>query len=258
MKWLRRTHKLKDPAPIASTRVQVSISSSDADVSASFENDPQEMLEALERDQEQLDRLDSEALYDLGVGWRNYTAWFLRGDKRREPLLLARKALELGFSRGRGELVTYIPRTPSTVGRQIDLVTIAAEVGRLLVEEAPVRDLPGAEPFLAFVSHECSDYHPALCAYAELAFKQKDYSRSAEIALDAHRRACVSKTWSNPSPPPAPYKVAAKAYRAEGNQARKAGDLQRARVAFANIEKLGEASENDTKILTRLEEAAET
>lgn len=189
--------------------------------------------------------------YWLGIAWRNFTGWHIRGDERKEYLEKAinyfSKALELS----KDILPTQLPLERRHNSEFLDQIDIAGELGDMLVSEAVIRDLDRAEKVLQFVYDNTSEYEPCLCFFAELYYKKGDYERSASIALNIHDRATKSPEWRS-DPPPAPLNIVGTSYRALGKQAKKDGKVDEAKKWFQKMKKLGVDSENDLKILEKL------
>ena len=100
------------------------------------------------------------------------------------------------------------------------------------------------------------NYEPSLCFYAEAFYKKGDYEAAARVAIDAHQRALSSENWKD-NPPPAPVTIAGKSYRAIGKQAKKSGDVEKAIGYFGKIIELGVATDNDKKVLEKLQKRIE-
>ncbi len=85
----------------------------------------QEMLSVITSVEERCDALsDSKLYYLLAIAYRNYCAWFIRGDQRKEYLEKCISLLEKSAS-----------SSPENVSAK-------SELGRLLIEEKVIRDLP--------------------------------------------------------------------------------------------------------------------
>lgn len=189
--------------------------------------------------------------YWLGIAWRNFTAWHIRGDERKEYLEKAvfyfNKALELS----RDILPTQLPLEKRHNSEYLDQIDIAGDLGNMLVNEALIRDLDRAEKVLQFVFDNTDEYEPCLCAYAELFYKRGDYQKCAEIGLNISDRTANSPEWKN-DPPPAPLGIVGSAYRALAKQAKKEGKTDESIRYFQRMKELKVASENDLKILEKL------
>jgi hypothetical protein len=213
---------------------------------ASFGLGPQptqpQMLETVQRIEEQYPASNSAELeYWLGITWRNYTAWFVRGDERKQYLEKAVVHLERAYALEKAN-------------RDSKWMTYACELGLLLIDEALVRDLERGISLLEPVFQSTQDYEPLLCSYAEALYKMGDYERAASVATELHKRAKNSNEWKR-NIPPAPMRIAAMAYRAEVKQLRKDDRDNEALSASNSLLTTGAASENDRKIHEKLKAA---
>lgn len=178
-----------------------------------------------------------------------YTAWYVRGDDRKSFLERAVRYYRLSGNK--------------------------AALGRLLVEEAQVRDLKQAIPLLEELYTNTKTYDPALCFYADALYKDGQFIPAYEAALHIHRLAeKTKKYWDarmeqlgpNPSGPEyrmvvehfmgsvptMPMQVAAKSLRAEARRLKKAGQQQEAITMLTRLRETGQATANDIKELERL------
>lgn len=188
----------------------------------------------------------------LGGAWRVYTAFHARGMNRKPFLELAVQEWERAHALAAGQqwqvLAGSIPRSYGTLSCQL---YIAALLGALVIEEALIRDLPKGLSYLARVYRETTNYIPQLCSYADGLYKVGAYRDAAEVATELHRRARCDPKWGD-SPPPAPLRLAAKAWRAEVRQ------LQKQRRAIDALEASREligthaATPNDHRLLEQL------
>lgn len=213
---------------------------------ASFGLGPQptqtQMLETVQKIEDQYPASSSAELeYWLGIAWRNYTAWFVRGDERKQFLEKAIVHLERAHALEKAN-------------RGSKWMTYACELGLLLVDEAPIRNLERGISLLEPVFQSTQDYEPLLCSYAEALYKIGDYEKAATVATELHRRAKNSKEWKK-NIPPAPMRIAAMAYRAEIKQLRKDGKNNEALSVSNALLNTGAASENDRKTHEKLKGA---
>jgi hypothetical protein len=204
--------------------------------------EPSEMLSIIEKVEGQYPQNNSAELeYWLGIAWRNYTAWFVRGDDRKAYLEKAITHLERAYE---------IEKAHSGAS----LTDYADVLGILLVEESTVRNLQRGIALLESVFQNTREYDPCLCAYAEAIYKVGEYQKAADIALELHCRAKQSKEWKG-SIPPAPMRIAAKSYRAEIKELK---SERRFRDALSISEKLVQTdfvTTNDLKIHRKLQES---
>lgn len=189
--------------------------------------------------------------YWLGIAWRNFTGWHIRGDERKEYLEKAVYYFDKAFELSKDILPVQLPLEKRHNAEFLDQIDIAGEIGDLLVNEALIRDLDRAEKVLQFVFDNTPEYEPCLCAYAELFYKRGDYKKSAKVGLDISDRTTKSPEWKD-SPPPAPLGIVGSAYRALAKQAKKEGKTDEAMQWFQKMKDLKAASENDLKILEKL------
>jgi hypothetical protein len=200
----------------------------------------QAMLATIEAVEGQYPDSDSAELeYWLGIAWRNYNAWFVRGDSRRASLETAISHFE------RAAFLEEGGSTPRWI-------TYASELGTILVEEALVRDLARGIAVLGAVFQSTNNYEPRLCSYAEAIYKTGDYVKAAEIANELHERVKRSEEWRD-QPPPAPMNIAAKAHRARIKQLKKEGKAEEALLVSGELMRTGAATGNDRRIHTKLE-----
>ena len=189
--------------------------------------------------------------YWMGIAWRNFTAWHIRGDERKEYLDKAVFCFDKAFSLSTNTLPVQLPLEKRHNAEYLDQIDIAGELGHMLVDDAPVRDLVRAEKVLKFVFESTDEYEPCLCSYAELFYKRGNYLKSAEIGLNISDRCAISPEWKD-SPPPAPLGIVGSAYRALAKQAKKEGNHKEAVALLEKMRKLKVATENDIKILEKL------
>ena len=193
------------------------------------------MLNLVKRVEKQhQDSRSAELEYWLGIVWRNYTAWFVRGDERYAYLEKAVTHLENAIS---------LERSVS----DSNWLTYASELGTLLVDEAPIRNLERGISILEGVFNATKSYEPLLCSYAEALYKVKEFDKAAEVGRELHMRAKRSKEWGNMLPS-APMNTVAKAYRAQVKAFRKKGRLNQALASSEKLIKTGLATENDQRI----------
>lgn len=189
--------------------------------------------------------------YYIGIAWRNFTSWHIRGDERKEFLEQAINNFEHAFDLSKNTLPIQLPLELRHNADYIDQIDIAGDLGHILVEEAIIRDLDKAEPILKFVYDSTEEYEPCLCSFAELYYKRKDYKKCLEIGLNIHKRTLLSPEWKD-SPPPAPLGIVGSAYRALAKKAKNDGDTIEAVGYFEKMIELKVASDNDRKILNKL------
>ena len=213
---------------------------------ASFGLGPQptqaQMLETIRRVEDQYPSSNSAELeYWLGIAWRNYIAWFVRGDERKPYLEKAVAHFERAYALEKANSGSRWK-------------TYASELGALLVDEALIRDLKRGIPLLEAVFQSTQDYEPLLCSYADAIYKTGDFEKAAVVATELHRRAKNSKEWKQ-NVPPAPMRIAAMAYRAEIRQLKKDGKIKEAVSVSSALLSTGAASDNDQKIHEKLKAA---
>ena len=195
---------------------------------------------------------DARLAYWLGIAFRNFTAWHARGDDRKPYLEKAvfyfGTALELGQA---DDSVPVRLDRSSRIRGNVDQLMIHGELGMILVDAPLVRDLDKGIEVLSFVYNNESDYQPSLCWYADAFFKKGEFEKAAEVGLALHDRAKNSEKWKA-HVPTAPMATVASAYRALAKDAKKRGDIQKARSCFRELVQLGLASESDWKALDSL------
>ncbi len=189
--------------------------------------------------------------YWLGITWRNFTSWHIRGDERKQYLEKTIYYFDKAFDLSKGVLPVQLPLDKRHNTDYLDQIDIAGDLGTILVNEALVRDLDRAENILKFVFDNTKEYEPCLCYYAELFYKNGEYEKCAEIGLNIGDRCLISPEWKN-DPPPAPLGIVGSAYRALAKKAKKEGNIEMAKSYFKKMNQLGVASDNDLKILNKL------
>lgn len=189
--------------------------------------------------------------YWLGIAWRNFTAWHIRGDERKKYLEKAISYFDKALILSKNILPIQLPLEKRHIAGYLDQIDIAGELGHILVNEAIIRDLDRAEKVLQFVFDNTDEYEPCLCAYAELFYKRGDYKKCAEIGLNISDRTAKSPEWKD-DPPPAPLGIVGSAYRILAKQAKKEGKTDEAIQYFQKMKELKVASDNDLKILEKL------
>jgi hypothetical protein len=198
-----------------------------------------QMLRTIEKvETERPNSNSAELEYWLGIAWRNYTAWFIRGDKRKPHLEKAVIHFENAYTLEKGS-------------SGAKWMTYSSELGALLVEEAPVRDLERGIQLLEAVFDSTRDYEPLLCTYADAIYKSGDFHEAAAVAAELHRRAEESGEWKD-CVPPAPMRIAAKACRARIKQLKKDGKLKEAFAVSETLLQTGAATDNDQRIHEKL------
>lgn len=225
----------------------------------------------------------SMVLYWLGIVWRNYTSWHIRGDERKSYLEKSVEYYQRAFDRSREEWPLRQPYENRRDSDFLDQISIASDLGSLLIDELVIRDLDRGEKVLEFVYNGTDEYEPCLCSYAELFYKKGMYEKTADVALEVYERAEKSaKTeweymqnslnnkeldhwdglkqvyvkagdydWHNLIAP-ASLGIAGKAMRALAKRAKKEGDTHNAKKWFVQLIELGIATDNDKKIYSKL------
>lgn len=196
---------------------------------------------------------DARLAFWLGTAWRNYTAWYVRGDERKPFLEKATAYFRHAFKLAKNQLPVRLLLEKRHYIGYLDQITIASDLGFMLVGEAIIRDLDEAERILAFVAENTQEYEPCLCPYAELYYKRGNYKKAAEVALDACERVKHSPEWKDDILP-GPIGIAGMAYRALGRNAKKQGKIKEAAGWYQKIVNLEIATDNDQKILRKLKE----
>jgi tetratricopeptide (TPR) repeat protein len=238
----------KNDADAISTLFQISCFGSEETVKT--KEDMYKILEAISEHAKPLH--NPKLAYWLGIAWRNFTAWYIRGEERKAYLNKTAQYFTKAFELSKETLPVELTQDEQHKVQHVSQIDIAGELGNLLVNEALIRDLGKAEKVLEFIYTSTKNYEPPLCAYAELFYKKGNYTKCAQIALDIHNRAERSEEWD--LTPPAPMRIFGKAYRALGKQAKKDKRFNKAIKYFQKMKSLGVATENDLKILSKLKE----
>lgn len=125
----------------------------------------------------------------MGVAWRNYTAWHIKGEQRKLFLEKTIDYFKTSFDFAKKQLPIRNSSDKRAISGNLDQLQIASEIGRLLTKEAQSRDFEEAKKWFGFVYNNTDKYEPCFCYYAELFYKLKDYEKCAEIALNAYEKA---------------------------------------------------------------------
>lgn len=216
-------------------------------------HDKEKMLSAIEEVEQGFGSNIPPSLADaLASAILCYTAWYVRGDERRGFLERAVRYYRISGNKG--------------------------GLGRLLVEEAQVRNLEEAIPLLEAMYASSTSYDPALCSYLDALYKDGQYLRAYEAAIHIHELAeKTKKYWDDQldqlkrrgvdasapeymaavhnfmsSLPTTPMELAAAALRAEAKRLKKAGQQKEAIAMLKQMQKIGHATNNDVKELERL------
>jgi len=203
----------------------------------------QELLRIIEGVERQHDQAQSAELHCcLGGAWKYYTALFVRGPDRKPYLQRALRYYEQAY-----EMEAL--RSPASANRY------AATLGSMLVDHPLVRELERGIALLECAFLATTDYEPVFCSYAEALYKTGDYEKAAAVAAELHKRACASEAWKSGAPP-APMRIAAKAYRAIVRGMRKQGRLAEALQVSGKLLETGASSTNDEVVHDRLAQGA--
>lgn len=202
------------------------------------------MLNTIERIEREYPDVDSaEVNYWFGIAWRNFTAWFIRGEERRGYLEKAVAYLEKAYEiekRSSGNRWKHY----------------ASELGRLLVGEKVVRDLGKGIAILEEIYLKETDYEPALYYYFDGLYKTGEFEKAAEIALEISNRAAKSEEWKNSFPSGLKH-LAAKAYRALVRKYKKEGSTNKALEISERLMENPAATENDKRNHEKLKKILE-
>lgn len=211
-----------------------------------------EMAKSISKIEKQFANSDSHELaYWLGIAFRNYTSMFIRGDKRKPYFQRVVYYFERAYALSKGVIPDEVPVAKIHTGA-LDRNTIACEAGFLLINEVLIRDLKKGMYYLGTVYNNTKSYYPHLCSYAEAFYKLGEYLKAAEVALELHRRAQKSNEWKD-KVPPAPMGIAAKAYRAKAKEYKKNGEIKQAVLLFQRLIDMNMATDNDRKLLGKLQ-----
>ncbi|MBA7473143.1 hypothetical protein ES707_08477 [subsurface metagenome] len=192
----------------------------------------------------------SELEYWLAIATRNYTAWYVRGDERKSYLETVIAHFTNAYNLSKDNSTFKLPRgtylQKTCPDKLDDHALIAMEFGKLLIDEAIIRDVQTGIAILEPIFENTADYHPEYCSYADAFFKLGDYERCAAVALDLERRAKRSTEWNEV--PPAIYTLIAKAYRAQAKKHKKNKEYKLAFESLRYLVDRGLATDNDRKM----------
>jgi len=190
------------------------------------------MLNTIERIERECPDVDSAELnYWLGIAWRNFTAWYIRGEERRGYLEKAVSYLEKAYE--------IEKRFSGNRWKQY-----AGEWGRLLIDEKIVRDLEKGITILEELYINETDYEPTLYHYADGLYKKGEFEKAAEVALELINRAAKTELFKD-GVPPGLKKIAAKVDRALIRKYKKEGSLNKAIEISERLLENPAASERD-------------
>lgn len=114
---------------------------------------------------------DCELFYWLGIAYRNYCSWYIRGDERKTFLEKAVAYLKKSY-----DCATRIPYKSHDPFNWFDRVSIISDLCDILVNERLVRNYDYAEPLLSDLLARSDDYEPAMCSYIQLLYAEKRYT----------------------------------------------------------------------------------
>lgn len=208
----------------------------------------QEMLTQIEQIEAQFPQNESYELeLALGGALNHYIFHYVRGDERKLFLERVVRHWERAYRLAAGKRLDM-----AGCGSKLEPeLFIAAALGSLLVQEAPIRDLDKGIFYLERVYNTTKDYVPALCSYAEALYKRGAYLEAAQVATALYLRATSDPEWKD-SVPPAPMGIAVKAYRAEAKRLKKEGKLKEAAEVLQGLVETGCATVNDRLLLEAL------
>ncbi len=139
-------------------------------------------------------------LYWLGIGWRNYTAWHVKGEEKKLYLEKAIHRFKEAFEKSKSELPVLLPSENKHNSAYLDQISIASDLAMLLMDYK-VRDFEQAEKYLKFVYDNTDDYEPCFCAYLELFLDRDEAEAASKIAEDVLARTKRSTSeWKNVPP----------------------------------------------------------
>ena len=182
-----------------------------------------------------------------------YVFYFVRAERRRpwladkierleRALKYSRECAEWDVLAGQGEHSLQAQGPPRE--------RIGAWLGHDLVKQAPIRDLRRAVEILEPIYQQTkAKYVPELCSYADALYKTGRYSEAADVAEELGRRADVQ--W-RPGTTPGPYKLVARALRAEANRLMRSGAVNSAGAVLTRLMATGHATPTDAKRLDRV------
>lgn len=137
---------------------------------------------------------DCELFYWMGVAYRNYCSWYIRGDERKTFLEKAVAYFKEAYNHA-----TTIPYKSHNPFNRFDRVSIVSDLCRILVNERLVRDYNYAEPLLADLLARADDYEPAMCSYIQLLYAEKRYADALVAAQEAQSFIDTSTKWNDVS-----------------------------------------------------------
>lgn len=139
-------------------------------------------------------------LYWLAIGWRNYTAWHVKGDEKKLYLEKAVNRFKDAFEKSISELPVLLPQENKHNSAYLDQISIASDLAMLLMDYK-VRDFEQAEKYLKFVYDNTDDYEPCFCAYLELFLDRDEAEAASKIAEDVLARTKrKTSEWKNVPP----------------------------------------------------------
>ena len=227
------------------------------------------MDKAISETEKQFPKNNSQKLeQQLGSATLLFTRWFIRGDVRIQYFQRATKHLETAHLLSRGE----------------ENDAIACTLGELFIKEATIRNLEKGISYLKPVFDKAEFYEPNFCSYPEAYYKLGNYEKAIEYGLKLHHLAEKTKKHGNimmerfkqradidlspeewekesraafryytSSLPTVPMNTVAKSYRKMAKDCKKRGEIERAILLFEKLVNTGLATDNDKKILGKLQ-----
>lgn len=187
---LHRTHHYEDKKPNKAQKYIYNLQDLSSFTGTKIHN--QDMLNTIKRTEKEAYKIKScELFYEVGVAYRNYCAWYVRGDERKVYL---EKSVDY-FK----EAYNYSSRLPFKNKSQfyhLDKTRIIGDLCNLLVNQRLVRDYRYAEPLLIEIMAQANDYEPIMCSYIQLLYAEKRYDEALDIAHQAQRFINASHEWN--------------------------------------------------------------
>lgn len=167
----------------------------------------------------------------LGCALLSYVSYCVRGDDRKTFLERAVGHYEKSY---------HLDPNDNT----------AFTLGRILIDEAQIRNLDKGLAFLDSLYIKSKRYEPAFCWYADAYYQKGDYERTIKITKQL--QAWCGKGKEFEVVPPAVLTIRAKAYRALIRQYKRAKESDKAIELLKEMASQGIASANDRAMLEKM------
>ena len=244
-----------------------------------------EMFKTVLEVEKQFSKNNSRELeYSLCVAILLYTEWFIRGDERKQYLEKAVEHVEKAGKcnnenvqnedyESRFALFDGTKNVPTKSSKGEDAFTAWTTGFNLNINEEIRQDLEKFISYLEPVFNNTEDYRPIYCDYVDAYRSLGNYEKAIKLGVALHRRAENTKKFGAmlnlsgaetrgfsiqlrfhmSSLPRAPMDTVAKSYRKMAKDCKKRGEIEQALSLFKKLVNTGLATDNDKKLLKKLQ-----